>query len=864
MSLEGKLGNLTATQKKALLAKLKQKKSSIEKVSGDSRVPLTPNQQRLRFLEEFHGPSDQYHISFIIDIEGELEIALLNKAIAQLISRHRILRCQIGEIEQESYQYVDDSLDISLEQIGPVENVEDSIVTFVRKPFSFKEGALVRFGLCTQASNKFTFVLVVHHIIFDAGSTKTLFDELIENYQQLLYQTTQVATIPSFDFLDYAHYIANHKNKIEAEFWFNKFEGASFVHHLPLEKERSKFTSNLAEDYLVTLPEPLAKSIFLFTKENRCSNNLLFTTVFSAFIARWGQEPDVILGVPYSHREREEFDNALGFFINNLIYRANIDNYDCLEQLLPFMKQQQIDNIANAHTPFDAVVELINPERSDLHSPIFQICMNYQKSSVKDVAFGGLSFQAKQPPAARAKFDLVLTVIESTAGFALEWKYNRDIFLASTIKNVANGFSQFLANCLDSPRQKFELLPLACLQPNAGELADLSIYREANLFEQFSQQVNKTPTAIAFDGDDKRVSYQELYDQVRLLAQLLIEKGIQSSSVVAIELPSGIEYIRSVLAVIASGATYVSLDIKAPHQRNDYIFDDSGAKLLIDRNFVASNFAHIDTGEITSTTPIYLDDKGPAYICYTSGTTGKPKGVAVSHQSVISLANSQFVPLNENSHVLMCSNTAFDAMTFEMWAPILTGGTICHYPDRFVEPAALFDLIHTKNINTAFITTALFRIYVASLRSEQKHCALDYLMVGGEKALAVDYVYYYQQSDNTQAFNIYGPTECTTFATIYPVPRTVNTHHQIPIGMPIEDAFACILNQQGHWQPQGMIGELYLGGRGVATYLNNESLNKEKFVTLSVNSSPQRVWHPQNNIRLLAPSRNKCRKYCGK
>jgi amino acid adenylation domain-containing protein len=839
MSLEAKLASLTPAQKKQLLTKLQQKKSPIEKVANDSKVLLTPNQQRLRFLEEFHGASDQYHIPFIIEIAGELNAELLKNSISLLVERHRVLRCQIRDVDGESYQYIDDNLDVSLQQISH----QDNISAFVSAPFSFEQGALIRFGLCQQSHSKFTFVIVVHHIIFDAGSTKVLFDELIENYQQLLYQTTTKAVVAAYDFIDYAQYVATQKSRIDAEFWHNKLDDAPQVHNLPFDQERNLANKGVAKDLLCILPDEAVVNVKAFAQQNQCSNNLLLTSLFSAFLARWSQEPDIILGVPYSHRERAEFDDALGFFINNLVYRADLKTHNTLEQLLSAMKQQQIDNIANAHTPFDSVVELINPARSIFHTPIFQICMNYQKASAKEVSFAGLMFQAATPPAARAKFDLIVTVIESASGFAFEWKYNSDLFHESTIASAANYFTQFIVFGLESPTQPFDNLALYSLEPSAGKLVDSEMYADINLFEQFSQQVSKSPTAIAFSGADKNISFQTLHRQVSALAHLLKNKHIEMGDVVAIALPSGIEHITAVLAVIANHATYVSLDVKAPSQRNEFIVQDSGAKLLIDAQFVSENFSNLDANDITLKDSSPVKEYAPAYICYTSGTTGKPKGVIISHQAVMSLVQSDFVPINENSRVLMCSNTAFDAMTFELWAPLLTGAMICHYPDRFVEPSVLHQLIVTKKINIAFITTALFRVYVAWLRSEQKYCPLEHAMVGGEKASAVDYRHYYQQAKHVQAYNIYGPTESTTFATIYPVPRALSSQQHIPIGVPMADAFGCVLNQNGQLQPKGMVGELYLGGRGLAdAYLHNKSLTDEKFISLTLNGFSQRVY----------------------
>ena len=858
MSLKSKLAQLSPEQKQTLLAKLKQKQPGIETVTAFTRVPLTPSQNRLWFLEQLNGPSDQYHIPFIIEIHGLLNIAFLEQAISELIASHRVLKTKIEDNNGEPQQYIDGDALLSLESIGT--SSSSNVLDYVRAPFTLEEGLLVRFGLAQHDETHFTIAIVIHHIIFDAWSTELLFDQLISNYQSLLYQTNTASVPVKYDFIDYAHYLSKNKKAIDKSFWQQKLGAAPIAHSLPLDFERSSNSDNMAENLVSRLTPAVSDKLSRFAQNSQCANNIVYTALFMAFIARWGQGSDVVIGAPYAHRERNEFDQALGFFINNLVFRADFSQSTNLIDLLAVIKTQQVENLAQAHTPFDAVVELINPARSTLHAPIFQICINYQKSDQKDhqtnhqksaepqLNFAGLSFSAVEPPASKAKFDLILTVVEKEQGVAFEFKYNASLFKKQTIAHIANAFCLFVQEAIAEPQKSFDLLDISPSDQQTVNSVDLSLFSDENLIAAFNKQVASTPDAVAFCDLTQTISYHELNENALALAGVLKKQHVKEGDVVGIKLASGLHFIKAVLAVLYNNATYLALDIKAPDSRNNFIIESSNVGLVIDEYFIEK---HPTSGaaEVLFDLDSLLCDgraKAPAYICYTSGTTGKPKGTVISHQSVLSLCNSQFVEITADSKILMCSNTAFDAMTFELWGSLLNGAAVCHYPHRFVEPEQLYQVLQQLSVNTAFITTALFREYVSWLKVEQKQCSLSQIMVGGEKASTKDFADYYALAPDVSLFNIYGPTENTTFSTIFRVPEAINPLVSVPIGKPMNDAFAYVVNSQGMIQPQGMVGELYLGGRGLADcYLENCGLTEQKFLSLtflSQNNASQRMY----------------------
>ena len=847
MSLKGKLESLTPEQKQKLLAKLKSQKNNLVKVSNENRTPLTQNQHRLLFLEQLNGPSDQYHIPYVINIKGALERDLLAKSVKALSERHRILKCKISDVFEEPFQIVDETLVIELQNIASNKSSQSSINEFISKPFNFETDALIRFGLCQHNNNEFTFVIVVHHIIFDAGSTKLLFDELITHYQSLLYCTPIATQAVGFDFLDYANYVAKRDTKLDKEFWLNKLKGISAYHSLPLDYDLQSNHAGVAQDHTEFISGDLISTIKSFSINNKITNSTLLSSLFMAFLARWGQSNDIVIGMPYSHRERIEFQQTLGFFVNNLVVRAELDKYSNLNSLLPYINQQHKDNIKQAHTPFDNVVEFINPERVSNHSPIFQICFNYQIGQASEMSFAGLTFGGQTPPESLAKFDVILTVIESGDSLALEWKYNSNLFTHETIQHAASLFNRFVLQAIKQPDSEFEQIEL---QENIN-LSDLSYsmekYNHTDLFSEFKKQVDDSPFALAYVDDQHTLNFIELYEQSVHIANILrSDYGIQSGDKVAVNLPASLSFVKSVLAIISLKATYVPLDPKAPPKRNLFITQNCAAKLAIDEAMFEQLLTvrqEKSTFDAKDALDVDREDLSPAYICYTSGTTGEPKGVLVEHASVISLVHSDVVPLSSQDNVLMCSSAAFDAMTFELWAPLLTGATICRYPEKYVEPDLLHDFILQRNVNVAFITTALFRVYSNWLEDSNQQCQLTHLLTGGEKASAVDFLTYYEHAPHCQAYNIYGPTESTTFSVNFCVPRNLDATQSVPIGIPLNDTIAIILNSNGQIQPAGMVGELCIAGRGNSLgYLNNTELTNSRFIYKEINGQTVRLY----------------------
>lgn len=847
MSLKEKLANLSPKQKQKLRAKLQSQQTKPEKVKNDVRVALTPNQQRLFFLEQLHGPSDQYHIPFVIDVSGALDKSLIAKSVQALIARHRILKCKISSDENNNYQSIDESLPLDLQIISGDGSAQDNIDKFVTKPFDFKDGSIVRFGLCQRAEHEYTFIIVVHHIIFDGGSTKLLFDELIGLYQHFLYQTNTSHKNLPYDFFDYAHYVATTKFKIDEGFWQQKLAGAPNLHSLPLDYENARQNKGLAQEVLVNIPDKLVLQLKALARENQSTPNLLLASVFAAFLGRWGQSKDIVFGMPYSHRERAEFQEVLGFFVNNLVVRCDVEKFNCLYELLAHMKQQHLQNLEQAHTPFDTVVECINPERSKTHTPIFQICFNYQVTPASDISFAGLTFGAQVPPAGVAKFDLLMTVFESANEMAIEWKYDSALFSAETMAQIVKVFVNFLSEAVAHPEADFEQLDLFAFVRVPEKMRDMNIYKDDDLYTAFYQQVTALPNATAYCDDKISLSYSELSNEVlNLAAHLQYHHNVQAGETVAVCLSRGVDFVKSILAIMLLKATYVPLDIKAPTQRNEFIVSDSKARFVIDGTLLKSlNLA--DMLELKE--QVIHSSMSPAYICYTSGTTGEPKGVVIEHSSVLSLVDSDFVPIGIQERILMCSNAAFDAMTFELWGPLLKGATICCYPNRFVSPDSLYEFISIQRITVAFLTTALFRVYSAWLEKEKQKCPLIHLLTGGEKASAIDFIQYYQNSNLSHAYNIYGPTESTTFTTIYPVNRNISKYSLVPIGRPLSDAMAVVLNAQGKIQPAGSIGELCIAGRGNAKgYLNNAKLTTQCFINLPIDNQTVRFYKTGDQV----------------
>ncbi|MBW8879687.1 MAG: amino acid adenylation domain-containing protein, partial [Acidobacteria bacterium] len=549
-----------------------------------------------------------------------------------------------------------------------------------------------------------------------------------------------------------------------------------------------------------------------------------------------------------------------------LVLRNDLSGNPRFVELLEASKQTILDAYAHQHVPFEMLVEELKPERSLRHSPLFQILFTLQNTEQADTGLGGSRLEWGGEGGGVVRFDLELTVRELDAGLALSWWYKQELFLASTIERLASSFGVLLEGILAGPEAGVQSLPLL-LAAQRHQIAvewnaTGSAYpREATLGALFAQQAAETPERTAWEYEREKLSYGELDRRSNQVARFLIHQGVKPGDLVGVLMARSAVLVEAMLGIVKMGAAYVPLDPAYPAERLALMLADSGSVLLLTEARLEASLPEPATKAVRLDAAWGESDAGVeaggsaedlAYVIYTSGSTGRPKGVAVPQRAVVRLVrNSDYVRLSRADRVAQLANLSFDAATFEIWGALLNGATLVGVSqDVVLSPRDLAAFLQEQEISVLFLTTALFN-QVAQQAPEGFGRVRD-LLFGGEAVDPGAVRRVLRAGPPARLLHVYGPTENTTFSSWFVVTEVAEGAVTVPIGRPIANSRAYVLDAGLEPVPLGVVGELYLGGDGLACeYLNAPELTQEKFVE-SPGLPGERLYRTGDLVRLLA------------
>ncbi|MCI3928030.1 non-ribosomal peptide synthase/polyketide synthase [Streptomyces sp. AN091965] len=839
------------------------------------RMPLSFAQQRLWFIHQYEGPSATYNLPLPLRLRGELDTEALAAAVRDLVARHESLRTVFTEDEAGTpYQRVlsaaEAHLDVPVTDV-PADGVAAALADFTGHRFDLSREIPVRATILRVDARDHVLVLMPHHIACDGASMAPLVRDLSEAYV-----ARSAGGAPDWPHLpaQYVDYTLWQRGLLGAEddsesllaaqcaYWHEELDGVPQPLPLPTDRPRPPVMSHGGDAVeLPPLPPGAWERVEELARDRGATASIVLQAALAVLLHGLSGEDDLTIGSPIANRTDENLTDMVGIFVNTWVLRARLGGELTFTDLVDQVRTKSLAAYDHQDVPFERLVEILRPERSTAYSPLFQVAFAWQNFAHTGVALPGLEVEVEQTHNRTSKFTLSFNLAERPGqGVVGALEYATDLFDQDSVRAIADRFVHLVGQLVADPHarlNRFDLLERGERERILGEWNDTTVPRpDQSIPAAFARQAARTPDAVAVVDGDQRLTYRELDERTERLAHLLAARGVGRGSVVGLALLRSVQQVTAVLAILKAGGAYVPLDPDYPAERLAFMLQDSAPALVVTDSATAARLPesacfHLVLDSAGTGTESAADVEGPtltpachadelAYIMYTSGSTGTPKGVGITHRAVADLAlDGRF----EGGHgrVLMHSAQAFDASTYELWVPLLRGGTIVVAPPGLLDADALSRLITAERVSAAFITIGLFKA-IAETRPESLR-GLREVWTGGDVVSPVAVERVLAACPDIAVIDCYGPTETTTFATAHPIPRDVPVPARLPIGRPMDNVRAYVLDSALRPVLPLVPGELYLAGEGLARgYLGRSALTAERFVACPFGPAGERMY----------------------
>ena len=833
--------------------------TQIERRPPGSKAFLNFGQERLRFLHELEPDIPLYNSSAILRLQGDLSAGALQQAFEAVLKRHEILRTGFVENNGSFFQAVRNFVPFALEKLDlhhlPEAEAWEGAKRLARQQaervFDLTEPPLLRASLAQVSPEQYALAITMHHIITDGWSFQLLVRELAELYTAI--GEGRQPSLPELEiqFGDYAawqrEWMEQELSHDQVEYWRQHLAGAPAGLDLPVDWPRP--TRRTYEGGLVwfSVEPKLVNELRNLARSEEVTLYMLLLSAFYVFLYRHTGQSDLVVGTPIANRTRPELEPLLGCLVNTLALRIRMQDNPDFRELLGCVREASLGAYSNQSVPFEKIVEVLQPERSLGRQPIFQVMFALQEDPLAGVQFHDVKVEGVRGHYSMAKFDLLLAITQQDRALQGCWEYSSELFERSTMERMAERYLLLLREIAQEPGRRlrqFNMLPDAermhLLQPVAQGFSFLP----CPMHVLFERQAADKPQSIALEWRSQRWTYDKLNRRANQWGNYLRSIGVGVEARVGVCLPRSPELIAVLIGVLKAGGAYVPLDPKYPLERRQYMVANSGAQVVISE--VGQMFA-------TGTRVVELErdrddlmswsDKAPAefvdpqclaYVIYTSGSTGRPKGVAIEHRSAVKFlewVKQEFE--RELDGVLATTSVCFDLSIFEIFGPLSWGGRVVLAEDALaINDAATAGL---RLINT--VPSAMAEL----VRAGAVPASVTTINLAGEALPAQLVKEIYERTQAKQVWNLYGPSEDTTYSTAAIMPRGAR---KVSIGNPIADKRAYILDEDLQLLPLGVRGELYLAGVGLARgYLGQPAATAERFLPDNIANIPgQRMY----------------------
>jgi amino acid adenylation domain-containing protein/FkbH-like protein/thioester reductase-like protein len=862
------------------LADASEAGATIEPAARDDLAPLSSGQRSLWFIDRLEGGAAAYRIPLRVRLHGDLNRDALQTALDALLSRHEVLRTSFVEIDAEPWQCIASAAHFPLRFVdltaAAAERRDVHVLEHSREElatsFDLRAGPLIRGRLLRIAPKQHVLLLTVHHIVFDGWSAGVLIRELSALYAAYAEGRPDCLPVLPVRYADYAHWqcqrAASEQLAVQLAAWREHLQGAPELLELPADRTRPAAQSYRGATVRVVILKQLVDRLKAFSRQHGLTLAMTLYTAWSVVLSRLSGQQDLVVGMPVANRRRSELEGLIGLFVNTLAIRLRLDDDPSALELLQRAKQTMLEAYERQDVPFEKVVEALHPTRSLTYSPVFQSMFVLQSAALGTLQASGLQLTEEEVPLDTAKFDLTLSLRESAGDMVGTFNYASDLFNESTIKRWAGYFENLLHALMASPRSPISRLALL-LAAQREEVtqsfnATQSAYPDDKLIQElFEGWAARTPDQAAVISSDRTLTFAQLNAEANQLARHLLGKGVGPDQLVALCAERSVEMVIGMLGILKAGGAYLPIDPDHPRERIAVIIDDAKPRVVLSQKGLRSilpqtavEIVALDDWDVMggySTENLAARSLGQnprqlAYVIYTSGSTGKPKGVMIEHRNVLSLWRGLehiYLRTLHCSRVAVNASFTFDA-SVKQFVQLLSGRAIVLVPQECRWDASLLlRFMSAQCIDSIDCTPAQLRSWIAAGLLDGSRYSPRIVLVGGEPIDAALWRVL-AQSDRTNFYNVYGPTESTVDTTFAHVRDEEEPPH---IGPPMENRRVYILDIHGQPVPIGVPGELHIGGEGLARgYLNLPQLTAERFLPDPFHLDPRARMYKSGDI----------------
>ncbi len=853
----------------------------------DGPPPLSFAQQRLWFLDQYETDRPVYNIPLRMPLQGSVDPRAVEAAVREIVRRHGALRTTFRVVDGRPVQHVAPPGDFAVPLIdlrGLPEDerrrrLDELAAAEHEHRFDLVRGPLFRASLVRLGNTEHVLLLTTHHIVSDGWSMGILLGEFDALYAA--FSSGRPSPLPELA-LQYTDFARRQRDELRGErlesligFWRRKLGDAPPTIELPTDRPRPKLQTFNGETQLFRVPKAVAQQLAELGRKSGVTTFMTLLAAFEVLLARWTGRTDLVLGTPIANRNRAEIEPLIGFFVNTLVLRTDLAGNPTFRELLQRVREVTLEAYAHQDLPFEKLVEELQPERDPAHTPVIQVLFALQNLPTMVNGMAGADHGDSGEPtvvAGNARFDMSLFMAEVDNGLVGELEYNSDLFDTATIARLIARFQRALAALAADPEGRIADVPLMdederrALEASwSGPRADVPHVGAHALFEASAA---RDPGAAAALFGERRISYGELDERANRFARYLQAAGVGPEVRVGMCLDRSFDMLVTILGIWKAGGTYVPLDPAYPAARLAFMLEDSRAAVVVTRAGLRDRLPPARARVVVldaerdaiaahpaSAPPCAASDDNLAYVIYTSGSTGRPKGVAMSHRPLVNLVEWQAkadAP-KPGARVLQFMALSFDVSLQEMFFAWTAGGTLVLVDDeRRGDFDALAATIAEQSVERMFLPPVALPGILDALVNAGRPLALREIVCVGEQLTLTPATLRALAQLGAGLRNHYGPSE-THVCTDYPFAGPHAAWPAVPpIGRPIDNTRAYVLDEELRPVPVGIVGELYMGGDCVARgYLDRPALTAERFLPDPFGAPGARMYKTGDRVRLL-------------